>query len=101
MNSKERQYLAAVKSLPCCACGAAAPSSAHHIREGQGMAQKASHYLTIPLCYECHQGDYGTHRNRKQFAAIHGSELDLLAKTIERLYATQGEGRPESVSDRF
>ena len=57
----------------------------HHIREGQGMAQRASDYLTVPLCYEHHQGTNGVHGTRAYLRISKLSELDLLAETIARL----------------
>ena len=49
---KEHDYMGIVKSLPCACCGASAPSSAHHIRQGQGTSQRAGNYLVVSLCDE-------------------------------------------------
>lgn len=57
----------------------------HHIREGQGMAQRASDFLTIPLCPDCHQGRCGVHGDKSYLRARKLTELDMLANTIERL----------------
>ena len=72
-----------VAELGCLICSS--PAQVHHIREGQGMSQRASNWLTIPLCLEHHSGSLSIHKTPKQFQAIYGSELDLLAQTIERL----------------
>lgn len=82
---KSRSHLQRIKELPCGLCGAAAPSSAHHIREGQGMAQKASDYLAIPLCPDCHQGPSGLHGDRSLWRVYRKDELTVLAETIARL----------------
>ena len=81
----ERDYMSRVASLSCACCGCYGPSQVHHIREGQGLAQRASNYLTVPLCPDCHTGTYGVHGNKSRMRARKWSELDLLADTIERL----------------
>ena len=65
------------------------PAALHHIREGQGMAQRASDWLVVPLCPEHHQGQSGLHGlgTRGFEARYRLSELDLLAATIEALAA--------------
>lgn len=58
----------------------------HHIREGQGMAQRASNWLVIPLCHlGCHQGPCGIHGDRSLLRIAKVDEFDLLAATLERL----------------
>ena len=61
------------------------PATIHHIREGQGGGQRASDYLTIPLCKEHHQGTSGLHGlgTRGFYQRYKLDELDLLAMTIE------------------
>jgi hypothetical protein len=46
------------------------------------MSQRASNFLVIPLCPEHHAGALSIHKSPKQFEALFGSEVDLLAKTI-------------------
>jgi len=53
------------------------PANIHHIRTGQGMSQK-DHDKVIPLCYRHHQGEFGYHKNRVDFEAENGTELELL-----------------------
>lgn len=84
-NARERHHLLRVKSLPCAVCRAPAPSMAHHIRAGQGMGQRASHWLVVPLCAECHQGKSGIHGDRSAWTLRKLTELDALADTIRRL----------------
>lgn len=80
-----RAHLQRIKSLPCGLCGAPGPSDAHHIREGQGMGQRASDYLAIPLCKDCHQGDKGLHGDRTMWRVYRKNELDVLAETVRLL----------------
>lgn len=63
------------------------PAEVHHIRDGQGAAQRASDWLTVPLCPEHHRGSSGLHGlGVKGFYTRYKlQELDLLAWTIERL----------------
>jgi hypothetical protein len=70
-----------VRELGCLICQQ--PANAHHIRE----ERIKNDYLTIPLCHWHHQGDFSIHMSKRQFTNIYGSELDLLAKTIELLSA--------------
>lgn len=52
--ARSKRYMKWVGSFPCCNCGAAPRSEAHH--EGdKGMAQKCSDFLTVPLCASCHR----------------------------------------------
>ncbi len=85
VTAASRRHLARVKELPCGVCKAPGPSDAHHIRLGQGMAQRASDFLAIPLCRPCHQGDRGIHGDRSEWRMRKLDELDVLADTIEQL----------------
>lgn len=89
MTKREKAYLDRVASLGCVVCRnqgyGDTPAQIHHIRAGQGMAQRASNYLVIPLCPSHHtDGGHGVavHAGRETFERIYGSELDLLAQTI-------------------
>jgi len=63
------------------------PAEVHHIRAGQGAAQRADDMLTVPLCPEHHRGGSGLHGlGTKAFERTYRlSELDLLAMTLEAL----------------
>lgn len=79
-------YLSKVADLGCLICRRQA--EIHHVRFGQGMSQRASDYLVIPLCPAHHRtGGYGVaiHAGQKQFELQHGSELELLAQTIKEV----------------
>jgi 5-methylcytosine-specific restriction endonuclease McrA len=84
MKKVESAYMARVAALPCVLCGAHGVH-VHHLREGQGMSQRASNWMTIPLCPECHTGVSGIHGNKAMLNIRKLSELDLLALTIEAL----------------
>lgn len=81
MSSNSKRYMQKVREVGCLICQR--PASAHHIRE----ERIKNDYLTIPLCPEHHQGAFSIHMSKRQFTDIYGSELDLLAKTIELLNA--------------
>lgn len=86
----EKIHLDKISNMPCVLCDCLGSRQegrtyVHHIRAGQGGGQRASHYLTLPLCYACHQGDEGLHGSRALFNVAKVSELDLLAMTIEKL----------------
>ena len=80
----ERDHMDKVASLPCAICGIHGVH-VHHLREGQGMSQRASNWLTIPLCPECHTGPNGIHGNKSLMRIQKIEEIDLLARTIEAL----------------
>jgi len=73
-----------VADLPCVLCGQQGVQ-VHHIREGQGMAQRASNWLVVPLCPSCHTGPLGVHGDKTMMRINKMTELDMLAKTIEAL----------------
>lgn len=93
MRFKSKTHMGKVAGVGCILCQhlgyGASPAEVHHIREGQGAAQRASDYLTVPLCPEHHRGSGGVHGlGRRGFEARYKiSELDLLAMTIARLVA--------------
>jgi len=84
MRSAEKRYMDRVASLPCSICGAE-PVQLHHVREGQGMAQRAQNWLVIPLCPDCHTGSRGIHGDKSVLRQIKKDEMDLLAWTIGEL----------------
>lgn len=90
MTKAEKHHMGRVAALGCVLCdilGCAGdtPANVHHIREGQGMAQRSSNWLVIPLCPTCHQGRHGIHGDKALLRLAKVEELDLLAITIERL----------------
>lgn len=82
MTRAERKHLDRIATFPCAVCGTQ-PVQIHHPRAGQGMAQRASHFLGIPLCPECHQGQHGIHGDRAAWRLRKMDEWDALAKVVE------------------
>lgn len=85
----KKSYHDVVAGLGCVVCrnngSGPTPAAIHHIRFGQGMGQRASDYLVIPLCHMHHQhGGKGVaiHAGQREFESLYGTELDLLAQTI-------------------
>lgn len=81
------KYLDLIASFGCIICQG--PAEIHHPRFVCGMSQRANEYLAIPLCPAHHrQGNYGQaiHNGQQEFEANFGSEQELLAKTIERVW---------------
>jgi hypothetical protein len=80
-------HMAAVKALPCLICGAS-PVEVHHLPDPR------SDFRVVPLCPFHHRREYGPqayHYSRRNFNAIHGSDEQLLARTIEMLGETHGD----------
>ena len=84
MRNADKAYMGRVAELPCACCGAEGVQ-VHHLREGQGLAQRASNFVTIPLCPDCHTGPYGVHGDKSRMRARKLDEMSMLADTIERL----------------
>lgn len=86
-TEKEKKHVRRVKELPCGCCGAAGPSHAHHILQGRTPGRRAPHWLTIPVCEDCHVGTHnGIHRLGRMWAVMKLSEFDVLADTLNKLY---------------
>lgn len=86
-TNSERRWLHDVASLGCVCCRnlglGESPAEIHHVREGNGMSQRASHFDVIPLCPPHHRASFvtGFHANRKKWETIHGAERELLEQT--------------------
>ncbi|NOR68523.1 MAG: hypothetical protein GQ532_02300 [Methylomarinum sp.] len=78
-TAAEKRHMGKVSNLGCLICDS--PAQVHHIR----TERIKNHFLTIPLCLEHHIGVFSIHMSKEQFTNIYGSELDLLAQTIEML----------------
>ena len=93
MSGDDSDYMGRVAALGCCLCarlGApGVPAQVHHIREGQGAAQRAPARLTVPLCPEHHTGSGGVHGlGVRGFERRYGvDELDMLDATIGAVVA--------------
>ena len=84
MTKAEKRHLDRVAALPCCLCGES-PVHVHHVREGQGLAQRASNWLAVPLCQSCHTGPKGLHGDKTMLRVMRMDEMDMLADTIRKL----------------
>lgn len=58
----------------------------HHILEDRTPGRRSDDWLTIPLCWECHEGTHGIHGTRQRFSMHKTSETKALAKTLEAVY---------------
>ena len=82
MNAKERRWVALVKEQPCSVCGAAGPSDAHHIKQG-------NHYTCVALCKSCHQGSMmGWHGQKRAWAIAKMEPIDALNVTLKNIQAS-------------
>lgn len=93
-DAKGKRHMGKVAALGCIVCRNAGnldvPAEVHHIKEECGAGQRQSPFLTIPLCTEHHRnGGKGVsyHAGFREFERLYGTELDLLAQTIELLTA--------------
>jgi hypothetical protein len=82
----EAEYLTAITNLGCIACRkegrGSVPAEVHHPRHGTGLALKAPHKKSVPLCPAHHRGtDHpntaSIHLSPKVFVAKYGSEISL------------------------
>lgn len=90
MSKIAKRHMSRVRGLPCVLCALlnlpqGSHTQAHHIRDGQGMSQRADDMLTVALCHECHQGPQGVHGDRTLLRIAKVTELGLLALTLEAL----------------
>ena len=78
----EFDYMKAVKSLPCCICGRAGPSDAHHCIHDRYGSAKRSGFDTIPLCKSHHQdGPEAIHNGKETWREKHGPDYDYIEPT--------------------
>ncbi|WP_368875750.1 Ref family recombination enhancement nuclease [Proteus vulgaris] len=90
-TKEEKKWLSDVAELGCICCRnmefGASLAEIHHVRTGQGMAQRASHTDVLPLCPPHHRACYetGFHASPKSWQEIHGSEIELLEQTKQEV----------------
>ena len=94
-SKHESDYLGRVKSLSCVLCDLlgqpqSGVTEAHHIRTGHGLGDRASDFLTIALCVDCHRGPHGFHGTKTLMRIAKLTEMDLLAETIRQLDKKRG-----------
>ena len=76
-----------IAAMPCICCrlnglSQGTKTCVHHIREGR---EARNDFLTLPLCWDCHQGPQGIHGDKTYLRLLKMSEWALLAKVIEAL----------------
>lgn len=73
---RSKAYLAFVRAMPCCVCGARPPSEAAH-GDVHALSVKGSDLEALPLCGVCHRtGRFAQHKvGWRRFAEVW--ELDL------------------------
>lgn len=90
MKKAEQAHVDKVAALGCIACYVMSgmlgtPAEIHHVRHGQGYAQRASWFKVLPLCPDHHRnGEHGKiaiHKARRTFEAEYGTETELLTLT--------------------
>lgn len=91
MSAASKRHLTRVAGLGCILCRhlghGETPAEIHHLREGQGAAQRGSDFTAVPLCPLHHRGPDGLHGlGVKGFYTRYKlEELDLLAMTLEAM----------------
>lgn len=98
MKKAERAHVDKVASLGCVACFVQSgewftPGEIHHIREGQGAAQRSGWMEVLCLCEGHHRNDdkragkIAIHGNtgRRSFVAAYGTERELLDLTMSNI----------------
>lgn len=90
-GQRAREYIAAVKTLPCCICGKAGPSDAHHTICGRYGSRKTSDFDTVPLCKICHQtGPNAIHNGKRSWVERNGPDTDYIAETRRKVALVMG-----------
>ncbi|HEK3217415.1 TPA: DUF968 domain-containing protein [Proteus mirabilis] len=90
-TKEEKKWLSDVAELGCICCRnmgfGGSLAEIHHVRTGQGMAQRASHTDVLPLCPPHHRACYetGFHASPKSWQEIHGTEIELLEQTKQEV----------------
>lgn len=91
IRAADKARFESLQQIGCIVCwiklGVRTPAQIHHLLTGQGMSQRAPHQVTIPLCYDHHQGRFGVHKMgvRAWERYVGNTELELLAITNTEL----------------
>lgn len=90
MTKAEREHLNAVALIGCILCARlgtpGTPAEIHHLRDGQGMGQRAPHDQAIPLCIYHHRGPEGYHgMGKRRFEAVYMVTEQELLSHVRRL----------------
>ncbi len=79
-TESEKRHMSKVAELGCIN-HPGTPAEVHHAT----ISVPRDNALVIPLCYECHRGEFSIHNAKREFEAVYGTELQLLAKTNRML----------------
>jgi hypothetical protein len=76
-------YMGKVKQLPCCVCGAPAPSDAHHPICDRWSARRVEDFDVIPLCQHCHRYPFkdAIHTNKREWVERNGPDYLYIEQT--------------------
>jgi hypothetical protein len=92
-STEEKLWLDYIHKIPCVLCThlglrQSSPTEAHHIKEGQGIAQRASHFLTLALCTDHHTGSNGLHGlgTKGFYLRYKMDEIEVLGMTNATLF---------------
>jgi len=81
-TKKEKEHMAAVKTLPCVICGTYGVDC-HHICD---TGRRLGHFYTLPLCKKCHTGRDGfSGLNRGAWDKSLRHQIDLCKETHRKL----------------
>lgn len=80
-------HMEKIAAMPCICCRLLgmkqeSKTCVHHIREDR---EARNDFLTLPLCYMCHQSGIGVHGDKTYLQMLKMSEWALLARVIEEL----------------
>lgn len=86
-NAAERAHMGRVKRMACICCTLLQarqqhPTDVHHIIVND---QPRNHWLTLPLCWSCHQGPKGVHGDKTFLRILKMTEWTLLGFVLAEL----------------
>ena len=86
-TAAESAHMGRIKAMPCICCrllmcAQEYGTDVHHIIVND---QPRNHWLTIPLCWGCHQGPKGVHGDKTFLRMLKMSEWTLLAFVMAEL----------------
>ncbi len=87
---KDPKHLARVATLPCCVCEAfggpqIGRTYVHHVIHDRFEDRKSPDRMTIPLCYDHHQGARGIHTDKYAWRQEYGADHEYVAATLDKL----------------
>lgn len=80
LTAADKRHMGKVIALGCLNHDGT-PAEGHHAT----IATPRNNCLIIPLCFECHRGEFSIHKSKREFEAVYGDEISMLAETNRRL----------------